>query len=474
MRLTIRSVVWLGLLAAFPPVVGGQEHDLVLRNGRVIDPESGLDAIRNVGIRGGRIAYVGSATVRGRQEIDATGLVVAPGFIDLHRHAHGDNSYRFQVLDGVTTSLELEVGTADVDAWYAARDPGRLLNYGVAVGHITVRMRVTGDTGVFLPVGPAARKDLTDPERAELIRLLDLGLRRGGLAMGIGLTYTPAATSMEALQVFRVAGTYGASVHTHLRGGMSSLIETIGAATIAGTPLHVVHLNSTGGPRVEYFFAAIDEARRHGLDVTTEMYPYTAGSTRIESAMYDTWESWPEERFATLQWAATGERLTRETFRRYRAQGGSVISHSNTEASVLTTLRHPGVMIASDGGRDERDRPTHPRATGTYAKVLGRYVREQRVLELADALARMTLLPARRLEARVPEMKDRGRVRVGAFADLTVFDAATVIDRSTYERPAEASTGVRHVFVNGVAVVREGRIVDGATPGRAVRAPITP
>jgi dihydroorotase len=203
----------------------------------------------------------------------------------------------------------------------------------------------------------------------------------------------------------------------------------------------------------------------------------------IQSALYDNWEQWPEARFATLQWAATGERLTRETFAQYRAQGGSVIAHSNTEDRLRVSLADPRPFIASDGGRDLEDRPTHPRAAGTFARVLGRYVREEQVLTLPDALRRMTLEPARRLEARVPEMRDRGRLRAGAFADVTVFDPARVIDRATYTSAAAYSEGIVHVLVNGVPVVRDGGFDDRALlfgqrvpvgvrmPGRPIRAP---
>jgi len=276
---------------------------------------------------------------------------------------------------------------------------------------------------------------------------------------------------MEALQVFRLAGRYGAAVHLHLRGGMSSLIEAIGDAAISGTPLHVAHINSTGGRLVTFYLQAIEEARSHGLDVTTEAYPYTAGASRIESALYNGWESWSDDRFATMQWAATGERLTRESFKKYRALGGAVISHSNTEEAVALAINHPLTMIVSDGGRNDQDLPTHPRAAGTYARVLGRYVRDSHGLDLSAAIAKMTLMPARRLEARVPEMKDRGRIRVGAYADLTIFDPLTVLDRATYENAAVPSQGVRHVVVNGTPVVRDGQVIEGVAPGRPVRAP---
>jgi dihydroorotase len=212
------------------------------------------------------------------------------------------------------------------------------------------------------------------------------------------------------------------------------------------------------------------------------VYPYTAGATLIQSALYDGWEKWSDERFGRLQWAATGERLTRETFAKYRAQGGSVISHGNTEESLRIGIADPRPMFASDAGRDLDDNPTHPRATGTFARILGYYVREQKVLPLTDALRRMTIEPARRLESRVPEMRDRGRIRTGAYADITIFDPTTVIDRSTYTNAAVPSDGIVHVIVNGVPVVRDGAIADRGElqgvrvlvgppmPGRPIRA----
>ena len=195
---------------------------------------------------------------------------------------------------------------------------------------------------------------------------------------------------------------------------------------------------------------------QQGADVTTELYPYTASATLIQSALYDGWEKLPDDAFGRMQWAATGERLTRETFAKYRAQGGSVISHSNTEENLRISVADPLPMIASDGGRDVADQPTHPRASGTFARVLGHYVRDQKLLTLTDALRRMTIEPARRLEGRVPEMRDRGRLRAGAYADITIFDPATVIDRSTYANAAAYSSGIMHVIVNGTPVVRGG------------------
>jgi N-acyl-D-aspartate/D-glutamate deacylase len=457
----------LALDAARPPTA--QEFDLVLVNGRVVDPETGLDAVRSVGIRDGKIAAIAAGPLTGRRIIDAAGLVVAPGFIDLHSHGQTEETYRCQALDGVTTSFELEVGTADVDGWYLEREKGRLINYGVSVGHIQVRMAVLGDPGTFLPTGDAAHRAATAPEIAEMARRIEQGLRQGAVSMGLGPSYTAAATPWEILEMFRVAGRLHASVHVHVRGGMAGLEEVIAAAAITGAPLHVVHINSSGLSQTGELLQIIAEARSRGLDVTTEAYPYAAGMTEIQSANYDGWEQWPDERFATIEWPATGERLTRQTFAKYRQTGGPVVGHSNTEEMVAVAINSPLTMIASDAYMAKGI--GHPRTTGTYSKVLGRYVREAGSLSLMDALRKMTLMPARRLEARVPAMRDKGRVRVGADADLTMFDAARVIDRSTYREPSLPAVGIQYVLVNGVAVVDDGKLVQGVTPGRAVRAP---
>ena len=460
------SLLGFALLAVVP--LTAQNFDLVIVHGRVIDPESGLDAVRSIGIRDGRVGAIAEGSLAGRQEIDATGLVVAPGFIDLHSHGQTDETYRCQVLDGVTTAFELEVGAADIDAWYRDREPGRAINYGVSVGHIPVRIAVMHDPSTFLPSGDAAHKAASPAEIAEMARRIDEGLRKGAVAMGLGPSYTAAATQWEVLEMFRVAGRHHASVHVHIRGGMAGLEEVIAGAALTGAPLHVVHINSSGLAQTREMLQVITEAQGRGLDVTTEAYPYSAGMTEIQSANYDGWEQWPAERFATLEWPVTGERLTRETFQKYRQIGGPVVGHSNTDEMVAVAVNSPLTAIASDAYM--LNGVGHPRTSGTFSKVLGRYVREAGSLTLVEALRKMTLMPARRLESRVSAMRDKGRIRVGADADLTIFDAAHVIDRATYRDPSLPPDGIRFVIVNGVPVVRMGKLVSGAAPGRAVRA----
>jgi N-acyl-D-aspartate/D-glutamate deacylase len=455
-----------------------QPYDVVIANGRVMDPESGLDAVRNVGIRGEKIRAISSEPLKGKQTIDAKGLVVAPGFIDLHQHGQDAENYAAKAADGVTTALELEVGVADVDHWYGQRESKALINYGASAGHIPVRMAVMHDPGQLLPSGDAAHREATPAEMEQILSLLEKGLQRGALAVGLGPAYTEAATNWEIVEVFRVAAKYHASCHVHIRsalpgtaGNFSGFEEAIAAAAITGAPLHIVHIQSTGGPNVAQELQMISEARSRGIDVTTEAYPYTMGMTSIQSAIFDYKESEPDSYFASLLWPATGEHLTRDSFARYRKEGGMVILPSNTQENIDAAIENPLTMIASDGHL--LNGKGHPRTSGTYARVLGHYVREEKTLDLMTALKKMTLMPAQRLEKRAPMFKDKGRIRVGADADITVFDANRVIDKATYEKPLQYSEGIPFVLVNGVPVVKDGKVVEGVFPGRGARAPIS-
>lgn len=467
------AVVAVLLVLTQLPSCAGQPtptYDLVLANGRVMDPESGLDAVRHVGIRGGRIEAISEAPLTGTRLVDAAAHVVAPGFVDLHEHGQQEESYRMMVRDGVTSAFELEVGTGDVAAWYATREGGQIVNYGVAIGHIPARMKVLGDPGTgLLPAGVGGSGVASEAQMAAMETILREGLAQGAVAMGFGSAYTPGASISEIERMFKVAADGGASAHIHMRGGVPGLHETIKAAAAARVPLHIVHVNSSAGDDIDQFLALIQAARDAGQDVTTEAYPYGAGMTEIQSALFDDWASWPDERFRLHQLVATGERLTRATFEKARKVGGTVIIHGRSEQQTRTAIASPLAMIASDGfienGRG------HPRTSGTYAKVLGRYVRDEGAVTLMDALRRMSLEPARRLERRTPAMANKGRVRVGADADLTIFNPATVVDRATYEDASISSAGIPYVVVGGQVVVDNGQLTT-ARAGRALRAPV--
>jgi N-acyl-D-aspartate/D-glutamate deacylase len=454
----------------------GQAFDIVLSHGRVIDPESGLDAIRNIGIRGKRIAAISTAPLRGKTEVDVHGLVISPGFIDLHSHGQDDENYHYKAHDGVTTALELEIGVSPVAEWYQSREGKAFVNFGASSGHVPARMAVMHDTGDFLPRDEAAHRIATDEETLSIVNTVRRGLDDGGIGIGFGIAYVPTAPRQEIYRLFQLAAERHVPAFVHMRGGVPNepnsgaipaLQEVIADAAVTGASLHVVHLTSVAARLTPVCLQMIEGARKHGIDVSTEMYPYTASASRIESAIFDDWEKRTGNSYHDLQWSATGERLTAETFAKYRKQGGSVISHTLPAEALRAGIQSPIVMIASDGRLSEGK--GHPRSAGTFARVLGVYVREQKLISLMEALRRMTLMPAQRLETSVPAMRNKGRIKIGADADLVAFDPDHIIDKATFENPAQYSEGIQHVMVNGVIVVREGSFVAGVYPGIGLR-----
>jgi N-acyl-D-aspartate/D-glutamate deacylase len=476
-----KLVTMLAALSVMPAIAPAQQppYDVVIANGRVIDPESRLDATRFVGVRNGKIEAISATPISGKTTIDAKGLVVAPGFIDLHAHGQNDENYRVFALDGVTTALELEVGTEDVPTFYRSREGKALINFGASSSHIRGRLVVLKDPSTgLLPTGPGAHAVATDAQIAEMRRRVDAGLAAGALGVGMGLQYTPAATRYEVLEMFRAAAKYKAPVFVHVRSfgmrepgsSVEAFLEVIGASAITGAPVHIVHLNSMSLESTPRTLAMVKEARDHGVDVTTEAYPYIAGMTEIGSALLDQYVGAPDSVMQRIMLVSTGARLTRATFDAARKQGGSVILFLNTPEMEAMAITSPLTAIASDGLLENGK--GHPRTAGTEARVLAHYVRETKQLTLIDAIRKMTLMPAQRLETVAPVFKNKGRIKVGADADITVFDPNTVADRSTYQQPALTSVGFKFVLVNGVPVVMDGTVRDNVFPGRGQRAPI--
>lgn len=460
-----------------------QAQDLVILGGRVIDPDSGLDAVRNVFIADGRITALNESlpTTVTAPTISASGLVVAPGFIDLHAHGQDDVSNRLQVADGVTTALELEIGVWPVARWYASRRGQARIHYGATASHVVARYAASrDDTNVEGELrdywqaafgSESAREPASEETVQATLELLSQGVGEGALGIGFGITYTPGASHDEIFRAFARAAKLEVPAFVHVRaaarmGGdrLAPLQEVMANAVATGAALHIVHLNSSTDESARSALALIRSARERGLDITTESYPYTAGSTLIESALFDDYQG----DYSQLQWAASGERLTRETFETYRQQGGAVIIHGRAEETNEWLVAQPDVIVASDG-ISFANGPAHPRGAGTFARILGHYVRERGALDLMTALAKMTVQPARRLEAVSPAMRSKGRVKVGADADLTIFDADTVLDRATYSDSVRPSIGIRHVIVSGVPVLRDGELVEGVFPGRPVQ-----
>jgi hypothetical protein len=273
------------------------------------------------------------------------------------------------------------------------------------------------------------------------------------------------------IEVFRLAAEHSVPVYTHVRSSgrlepgssIESVSEVIGAAAVTGASLHIVHINSSCGAQALNCIGLVAGARARGLDVTTEAYPYEAGMTSINSALFN--PGWQEKFGVTyhdLMLPETGERLTKERFEELHnsSEPRGVVLFINSMENVDPLFRNPLVMVASDGEKG------HPRNAGTFCRVLARYVRSQETVTLMDAIRKMSLMPAQVLERSTPSARLKGRLQEGADADVVIFDPQTVTDRSTYQHPMEPSLGVEYLLVGGVTLVDKGKLMEGVFPGK--------
>jgi N-acyl-D-aspartate/D-glutamate deacylase len=489
-RRLIHGFALLLALVSLSNTHAAETYDVVIIGGRVIDPESGLDAIRNIGIRGEVIAAITDVSIKGDIEVNANGLVVTPGFIDLHAHGQSARSNEFQAMDGVTTALELEGGVPDMPLFLAMRQGNAVINYGASISHLALRtmampehadavtealekLRKADNANMtsldLLVLGAAGSYSALDPVRyPELWRLMGQGLNNGALGVGMPHQYYPGVTYDEIFRVFQFAAAHEVPIYTHVRSmGVAAMQEVIANATATGAPLHIVHMNSSSLGDYQTNLDLILGAQERGLDVTTEAYPYTAASTAIESAIFD--EGWQEKlgiTYKDVQWQDTGERLTEATFEQYREQGGIVIIHIMKPEWIKAQLADPRVMVASDGMPYAPG--AHPRSAGTFSRFIGRYVRDMELMSLTSGLAKISLQPALRLEKVSPQMKRKGRLQIGSDADIAVFDYGSIIDTADFESDLSYSKGMKYVLVNGEFVVWDAELVEGARPGRAV------
>ncbi|MBU6245171.1 MAG: amidohydrolase family protein [Actinomycetales bacterium] len=486
-------------------------HSRVLRGARTLDPETGLDAVCDVAIDGTTISAVavgGSAELRGDREVDLTGLVLAPGFIDLHSHCRDYPSRALQVCDGVTTALELEGGECDVGRAYASMSAdGSPNHYGFSASWALARMAACGldvsdGTESFLRnIGaPGWHRELSDWESSTMFDTLRQGLSDGALGIGVLLGYCQEAPGAEYLDVAHLAADARSAAFTHVRelsrpdSGLFGAAEVVTAALATGAHMHLCHINSTSTRHVDRVHALLQRGREQGLRISTEAYPYGAGCTGIGAGFLAP-ENLVNEGISPddIRYLPTGERVTTvERLAELRAQdpGGLAVIDFLRETDpddlgfLTRALLWPGTAVASDamplvvpnGGTGTSatwpiagDVLTHPRTAGTFSRVLRWYVRELRVLDLPEAIRRCTLVPAEILEGIAPGMARKGRIQVGADADLVAFDPETVSDHATYDAPTRPSQGMRHVLVAGTPVVADGVLDTRARPGRPVR-----
>lgn len=491
-------------------------HDLVIRDGRVIDPESGHDAVADVAVAEGRIVAIGRALGRAGQVIDAAGLVVAPGFIDLHGHGQSLPADRMQAFDGVTTSLELELGVWPVSRWYDEQaHAGRMLNFGASSGWVFARIAAMTLQQVESSVEGMGRA-MRDPrwsnavasaaETADIVERVRAGLDQGGLGIGFPNAYAPQAGVKEMSALCSLAAAYDAPTFTHIaymsnidpRSSIEAYTRLIGYAGSTGAHMHICHFNATSLQDVERAAELVRTAQRQGLKVTVEAYPYGVGSSVVSAAFF-TDPAFPERTgggYDSIELLHTRHRFTSrdDLLAAQDDDPGALILWHYLDVDVSARHRElldvsilfPGGAIASDAMAWTIDGATytgdawplpdnavsHPRSSGTFTRFLRHWVRERQSMPLIDGVRKCTLLPAQVLEPSTPLMRRKARIQPGCDADLVVFDYETLTDRADFaamNRPAE---GMRHVLVHGNPVISDGTLRLDARPGQPVRRPL--
>ncbi len=444
--------------------------DTVILGGRVIDPETGLDTPADIGIDGPTITALGGIGYIGRTTIDATGLVVAPGFIDLLSAEPNGFGEWLKIADGVTTNLAMHGVNNYARAFFETWSGKTPLHFGGAFHQQFMR---ANDPEVLVDVD----EPVVEPQLSAFAGLAEKNLRAGFAGICFSPEYAPGTSFEEMERLAAVAVRLGHQSYFHLRysepgTGPEGVREAIRIAEQTGSAVHLEHLSSTGGTEpaaMAESLGLIEAARVAGLDVTACVYPYDFWATRLGSARFSI--GWPEKyglTFEDLEVAGEGRRLTADTFEAAQAQNLLVAAHGSIpEESIEMALRTPWVLVGSDAILT-RSLNNHPRASGCFSRLLGVYVRERAVLDLPAALAKITIGPAKRFEAMLPDLARKGRVQRGADADLVLFDPATIADRATVAEPGLASAGIAHVLVEGVRVLSDGLVDQSRLPGRAL------
>ncbi|HQZ13097.1 MAG TPA: amidohydrolase family protein [Devosia sp.] len=491
--------------------------DILITGGRVIDPETGHDGIADVAIEGGRIAAIGQNLGAARRTIAADGLVVAPGFVDIHAHGQTVPADRMQAFDGVTTALELEVGALPVAAWYEAQAKvPRVLNYGVAAAWIMARKQaiagidpIEGEPAVTAMSRNSedtrwSRDTATDEQARQIVALTREGIEEGGLGIGIPYAYAPGAGAKEMSLICDLAAASDVPTYTHVaqmsnidpKSSVEAYVNLIGLSAATGAHMHICHLNSTSLQDIERAAQLIAKAQAAGIKVTTEAYPYGTGSTFLGAAFFAdanfvarTGSTYSDIQLVSAQHALSGP--DEYAAERARQPGALVLwRYLDTENNerhrrlLDVSVMFPGSAIASDAmpwsnpdgtpydGMEwplSAERTSHPRSSGTFTRFLRRWCIDGEALPLIDAIAKCTLIPAQIVERTAPVFRRKGRLQVGADADITVFDPVTLLDRATFSEMNRPSDGMVHVLVNGTPVISNRGLVEDAAPGRPIR-----
>jgi N-acyl-D-aspartate/D-glutamate deacylase len=469
--MTLRHLLLLCTLLFVVQYATSQEsqYDLVVANGRVLNPETGVDSVLNIGINAGTIQAVTAEPIRGKKTIDAAGLVVAPGFIDILSYNPNPIGVWNKLADGVTTNLAMHGGTSNPKAWYAnyerEREP---LNFGASFFYTEARNQFN-----------LSRYQHANTEQIrKLLAMAERAINEGALGISFSLEYVPGITSAEIVPQMQLAKKYNLPVFFHARysdmeepgTNIDALNEIIDDARQTGASVHVDHINSTGGTfSMKESLRMLQDARDSGLDITACTYPYDFWGTYLNSARFDKgWQQRFHISYHDLQIAGTNERLTERSFKKYQREGKLAVAYAIPDSDIVRSLQCPFVMIGSDAILGSAHN-NHPRASGAFSRTIGVYVRERHVITLMDAIAKMTILPARRIEKECSAMKKKGRISVGADADITIFDYNKIADRSTVEHPEYQSVGIEYVIANGKIVKDKTGLKKNLRAGRAIK-----
>lgn len=512
----MRARVFIAVFLLFASCVSArelfaQEYDLVISSGRVLDPETNLDAVRNIGIEGGKIVAITEEPLAGKAMLDAKGSIVAPGFIDFHAHGQNIPADRMQAFDGVTTALELESGILPVGPWYdIQRRTGRVINYGVAAAWTYARVAALED----LEPEPNLKwfqdayaltswvNDVaTDQQTQEILKLVEQGIDDGSIGVGLNSGYAPGYGYKEVLAVHQLAAERNVPTFTHIRNlsqvdpnsSIQAYGELISFATGAGSHVHICHLNSTSLTDISLAARIIRDAQQRGATITVEAYPYGAGSGAVNAAMFQPANmERMSARAEDIEYL--GKALTDAELRKMQkdSPGEIIVWHyyrlPRDQHLLDLAVLYPGGIIASDAmpwidktngkiiAADVWPLPkeafAHPRTAATYVKFLIDYVRDRNAETLIEALARCSYRPAQILGAYVPQMTKKGRIQEGMDADIIVFNMEKLEVRATYTDPNQHTLGMRHVIVNGTPLIQAGVLDTKAFPGQPVRRPI--
>ncbi|MBU5292512.1 amidohydrolase family protein [Anaerosalibacter bizertensis] len=448
---------------------GENTYDIVIKGGTIYNPSTEHELKGyNLGIIGDKIARITMENISGKEEIDASGLVVSPGFIDLISYDPNHVGIRLKVLDGVTSNLAMHGGTDDAENWYRIWSKNKVItNFGASSFVTRHRWPIIGQN-----------VDATIENEEDINKIVEdvrKNIETGALGISFSLEYVPGVKN-EIIPLLNLAKELNAPTFFHLRysdekNGLKGIEEVVNYGKKAGAPIHIMHINSTGGTfHMDKALEMVNDAKNEGLDITACVYPYDFWATYIDSARFRPgWQDRFKISYENLQIGGTDIRITEDTFDKYRSQHLLVAAHGSLpEDELIMSLKDPEIMIGSDT-IIEPSGNNHPRGSGTYSRLFGRYVREKQVLSMMDAIKKTSYLPAKRMEDIAPSMKNKGRIEIGSDADITIFNPDTIIDKSTVKESDMPSEGVEYVIVNGVVVKNSDGIVEGVYPGRPIK-----